>query len=191
MLTSERVLVLNASYEPVHICGVKRALVMVFTGTARVEEADAGRFLRSPSRAFPLPLVIRLQRYVRIPRREFNFSKKNIFLRDGYTCQYCGVMFASRDLTLDHVTPRSGGGDSSWENLVTCCKPCNHRKGNRRPEDAGLRLLRHPRPQTPQSYLYYLHAKGVGEEKWKKYFFYEYRHNEWMWRDDSSFPNPS
>lgn len=135
-------LILNASYEPLHVCSVKRAVALLMHGVAeRVE--DAAAVLRSPTAVFPVPSVIRLRRYVRRPiRHRVAFNRKNVFRRDENTCQYCGLK--SHDLTLDHVLPRSRGGPTSWENVVACCRACNARKRDRTPEEARMALRRAP-----------------------------------------------
>ena len=124
------VLVLNASYEPINICGARRALVLVLKGIARTEE-EHGLMLHAQRSRIAMPSVIRLLEYRRIPHQTRALSRKNILLRDRNTCQYCGVLLPSSDLTLDHVVPRSRGGNSTWENLVACCHVCNRKKGNR------------------------------------------------------------
>src|SRR2546421_3854611 len=129
------VLVLNASYEPINICAARRALVLVLKGVAITEEEN-GHYLHSARLAIRLPSVIRLLEYRRIPHQTRALSRKNILLRDRNTCQYCGELLASSELTLDHVVPRSRGGTSSWENLVACCHSCNRRKGNQLPLEA-------------------------------------------------------
>ena len=123
----QQVLVLNASYEPLNVTTVRRAHVLVFKGKAEViEELQQG--LRSATDTFPWPHVIRLVSYVRVPRAvQRKISRRALFARDGWRCAYCGTT-AGR-LTLDHVVPRSRGGESVWENVVTACAPCNHRKG--------------------------------------------------------------
>lgn len=141
-LNGARVLILNASYEPLHVCSVKRAVSLLMHEVAeRVEDADT--ILRSPSRTVPVPSVIRLRRYVRRPHRQrVAFNRKNVFRRDEHTCQYCGVR--SNDLTLDHVMPRSRDGPTSWENVVACCRSCNARKRDRTPREARMLLRRRP-----------------------------------------------
>src|SRR3984957_1989666 len=124
------VLVLNASYEPINICGARRALVLVLKGIARTEE-EHGLTLHAQRCRVAMPSVIRLLEYRRIPHQTRALSRKNILLRDRNSCQYCGVVLPSSELTLDHVIPRSRGGNSTWENLVACCHACNRRKGNR------------------------------------------------------------
>ncbi|MEE9275633.1 MAG: HNH endonuclease [bacterium] len=138
-----RVLVLNQTFEPIHVCNARRAIRMMLVGKAESVEAD-GVMIRSERMRFRLPVVIRLRRYVKLPRYgEIPFSKKNIYRRDGYTCQYCSEMAGS--LTMDHVVPRSRGGETTWENVVCCCRACNARKGNRLIREAGMRLIRTPR----------------------------------------------
>ena len=142
-------LALNASYEPLMIVPSRRAIRLVLDRKAEVLEEDAHRCFRSVRLHHPCPVVIRLGRYVHVPRR-FRRQVTNTFLfaRDGYACQYCQRhkrQFRNREfLTRDHVLPISRGGDNSWKNVVTACSTCNHRKGNRLPQEAGLRLLTRP-----------------------------------------------
>ena len=119
---SRSVLVLNASYEPVNVVSAKRALTLICKGAAIVQETSSA-ILRATKMAFPLPAVIRLLTYRNIPKRTYTVSRKGIMLRDGHTCQYCGKGMSAAKLTLDHVTPKSRGGKSTWENLVACCYP--------------------------------------------------------------------
>lgn len=137
-----RVLILNASFEPLHVCSVRRAVnLLLHDVVERVE--DAGHVLRTPSTDFPVPSVVRLKRYVRRPHRQrVAFNRRNVFRRDDQRCQYCGERV--HDLTLDHVVPRSRGGPTSWENVVACCRPCNARKRDRTPEEARMALRRLP-----------------------------------------------
>src|SRR5688572_32784598 len=141
---NSRVLVLNASFEPINVCTARRAVVLILKGVANAEESSA-QWLHSSRFSMPMPSVIRLMEYIHIPFERKSLSRKNILLRDHNTCQYCGRQHAPSELTLDHVQPRSRGGESSWDNLVACCKRCNHRKGNRTPEESGMHLLRRPR----------------------------------------------
>jgi len=143
VLDGARVLVLNQTYEPIHVCNGRRAIRMVLLGKAVSIEND-GLLVRSESFHFRLPAVIRLLRFVHIPRTgEIPFSKKNIWRRDNYTCQYCGLV--GGHLTVDHVNPRSRGGLTTWENVVCSCRACNARKGDRLPHEAGMALMRSPR----------------------------------------------
>src|ERR1700738_5096816 len=138
------VLVLNASYEPINICAARRALVLVLKGVAAAEE-ESLHAIHSARAAVRLPSVIRLLEYRRIPHQTRALSRKNILMRDRYTCQYCHKALPSNELTLDHVIPRSRAGETTWENLVACCHHCNNRKGNRTPEEAGMKPAQPPR----------------------------------------------
>lgn len=165
------VLVLNATYEPVHVTRVRRALVLMLKGVAQAEEIAAAE-IHSTMRTLQAPSVIRLLSYRHIPQQTRALSRKNILLRDRYTCQFCGHRFAAAELTLDHVQPRSRGGRSTWENLVASCYGCNNRKGDRTPEEAGLRLIRKPRPFTLHTSRQLMRLMAHREEKWRKYLFY-------------------
>jgi len=165
------VLVLNASYEPVNICAARRAIVLVLKGVATAEE-QSHIVVRSALDSFRLPSVIRLLGYRRIPHQTRALSRKNILIRDRFTCQYCQRTLPSAELTLDHVFPRSRSGESAWENLVACCHDCNNRKGNRTPEEAGMRLSRQPRPFSLHTSRRLMRLLGRSDEQWKKYLFY-------------------
>jgi len=167
-----RVLVLNASYEPINVCSERRAVVMIFKGVARVEEHN-GRILHSAKTEMRAPSVIRLTDYIHIPYKSRSLSRKNVLLRDNLQCQYCGKHVAPADLTLDHIHPRSRGGESSWDNLVACCKRCNHRKGNQTPEEAGMNLMQRPRGFSPHVNRQIIRHIGRADEAWRKYLFYE------------------
>jgi 5-methylcytosine-specific restriction endonuclease McrA len=147
----QQVLVLNASYEPLNVCTVRRAHVLVYKGKAEVIE-QLEKPLRSASSSFTWPHVIRLVHYVRVPRAvQRKISRRALFARDGWRCVYCGT--SGGRLTLDHVVPRSRGGESTWENVVTSCAPCNLRKGNRTLEESGLHLHTPPRPPAPVLFI--------------------------------------
>lgn len=167
-----RVLVLNASFEPINVCTERRAVVMIFKGVARMEEHN-GHMLRSQKIEMHAPSVIRLTEYRHIPFERRSLSRKNILLRDHSCCQYCGKQFSPAELTLDHITPRSRGGESSWDNLVACCKRCNHRKGSRTPEESGMHLLRRPRAFSLHVNRQIMRYIGRADEVWRKYLFYE------------------
>jgi 5-methylcytosine-specific restriction endonuclease McrA len=148
----QQVLVLNASYEPLNVCSVRRAHVLVWKGKAEVLES-LPQVLHSAADTYVWPHVIRLVQYVRVPRAiKRKISRRALFARDGWRCVYCGT--SSGRLTLDHVIPRSRGGESVWENVVTACSPCNLRKGNRLLEESGLRLKRQPRPPAPVLFIH-------------------------------------
>ena len=169
-LQYRQVLVLNASYEPINICGIRRAIVLLVNRVA-ISEEETPSIIRSPSVEMRIPAVIRLVTYVKIPYKRKAFSKKSIFLRDQYTCQYCGKSFQPGNLTLDHVLPKSRAGRSTWENLVTSCKTCNVRKGNRTPKEAGMKLQSRSKINS-LFYLQIIRFKGRENELWKKYIFY-------------------
>ena len=165
------VLVLNASYEPIHVCAVRRALVLVVKGLAATEESGEGR-VRSPSLSLAVPSVIRLLEYRRIPRQMRAISRKNILIRDQHTCQYCNRRFGAGELTLDHVVPRSRGGNNTWENLVACCLRCNNRKGNRLPQEASMSLSRQPKPFSLHTSRSLMRQLGDQQVNWRKYLFF-------------------
>jgi 5-methylcytosine-specific restriction endonuclease McrA len=165
------VLVLNATYEPINVCAARRALILILKGVAQPEEF-AATLLHSAHHSMKLPSVIRLLEYRRIPHQTRALSRKNILMRDRYTCQYCMRTMASGELTLDHVVPRSRHGETAWENLVACCHFCNNRKGSRTPEEAGMRLVRQPRPFSLHTSRHLMRLLGRSDEKWRKYLFY-------------------
>lgn len=142
-------LALNASYEPLTVVPVRRAVRLVLDQKAELLEADDARAFRSEKAEVPFPLVIRLVRFVHVPRR-FRRQVTNTFLfaRDNYSCQYCGrhrsELRGRQFLTRDHILPLSRGGGNTWENVVASCSPCNNRKGNRLPEEAGMKLISTP-----------------------------------------------
>jgi 5-methylcytosine-specific restriction endonuclease McrA len=165
------VLVLNASYEPINVCAARRALVLVLKGVAAPEET-ASLHVHSARQTLHVPSVIRLLEYRRIPMQARSLSRKNILMRDRYTCQYCLRTFGSNELTLDHVIPRSRAGETTWENLVACCHPCNNKKGSRTPEEAGMKLARAPRPFSLHTSRHLMRLLGKSDDQWRKYLFY-------------------
>jgi 5-methylcytosine-specific restriction endonuclease McrA len=147
-----RVLVLNASYEPINVCNIRRATVLVLKERAEIIERGEGA-LHSERLTFSRPCVIRLIRYVRIPRdvHRRKITRKAVLARDAWTCQYCGNQ--STGLTVDHVIPRSRGGESVWENIVASCAPCNRKKGSMTPREAKMHPRSHPRPPGPTVFI--------------------------------------
>ena len=148
-----RVLVLNATYEPINVCTVRRAVVLLLKEKA--ELLERGRWeLHSESSTLARPVVIRLVSYVNVPRdaHRRKITRRAVFARDSWTCQYCG---SRSNLTVDHVIPRSKGGSSSWENIVASCAPCNRRKGDRLPRQAGM----HPRARPAHAARGDLHPR--------------------------------
>ena len=163
-MLSSSVLVLNLNYEPINVCNVRRAVVLLSKGKAELLEDGRGE-IRSAKLSMIIPSVIRLVYLVRRPFVQRKLSKKEVFLRDRYVCQYCGVQM--KDLTLDHVKPRRQDGVHSWENIVSACGPCNRRKAGRTPEEAGMRLMRAPKAPYPSPY-YLLHNRTIYDE-WQKF----------------------
>lgn len=161
-----KVLVLNASYEPLNICTWRRAIVLLLKGKAeQVEHNNNGRLIYADT---PLPTVIRLRHYVKIPYKEISLSRRNILHRDSYTCQYCGVR--RHDLTIDHIIPRSRGGGDTWDNVTAACLKCNVKKGNRTPKEAAMPLRSQPR--RPFSHVLFeisKHSSSNGDSVWQKY----------------------
>jgi 5-methylcytosine-specific restriction endonuclease McrA len=163
----DSVLVLNQNYEPLNICSVRRALVLVLGGKAELLEAAKGR-IASATRAFPFPSVIRLVHLIKRPRPRVKLTRKEIFLRDGYTCQYCGIR--TSNLTIDHVIPRSRGGSHTWDNVVAACQPCNHRKGGKSVAEARMTLLMQPHePRAGRYYTVERRIDGGLQETWSKF----------------------
>ena len=173
MALDGRVLLLNQTYEPLGTVSVARAVIMTFKDTVTVEEFDSERVLRSVRAEFRVPSVIRRRTYINVRRRQeaSGMKRMRIYMRDKFRCQYCGEKKAASELTLDHILPRSRGGDNSPVNIVTACVACNNRKGNRTPAEARMPLL------TSQSALrvklervvlcHYAEARA----EWRKYLF--------------------
>jgi len=153
------VLVLNQNYEPLHICNARRALVLVLGGKAEVLQEDMDVHLHTSTDDYTVPSVVRMMYLVHRPRPRVKLTRREIFLRDNYTCQYCGKV--THDLTLDHVHPKSRDGKHTWENLVSACKECNHRKGGRTPEEARMRLKKSP--CEPRAGAYYAIQRRLAE----------------------------
>jgi 5-methylcytosine-specific restriction endonuclease McrA len=151
------VLVLNANFEPINVCNTRRAIGLVLTGKAALVANGRG-YIHTVTREIPLPSVIRLEHMIQRPRPHVKLTRREIFRRDNFTCQYCG----RRDtvLTIDHVLPRHLGGVYVWTNVVAACAQCNHRKGGRRLEEAHMTLLHSPKePPASASYLYEHHLE--------------------------------
>ena len=158
------VLVLNQNYQPLNVCNARRAIVLIGLGKAEFTENGRGD-IHSISQTFPLPAVIRLLRMVKRPLMQRKLSRRAVFLRDDFVCQYCGT--ETRLLTLDHIKPRSRGGAHIWENVVSACIQCNHRKAGATPVEANMRLLRKPAPPRPDPYSLFHHRKILDE--WRQF----------------------
>jgi len=159
------VLVLNQNYEPLNVCNLPRAFRLVFGEKAEVIEYDH-QVIRTPRTEFRAPSVIRLQYQIRRPRPRVKLTRREVFSRDRHTCQYCG--HSKNDLTLDHIVPRHRGGGHTWDNLVTACKACNHRKGGKTPDEARMPLRLSPaEPKATSLYLFgqYLDSN----QEWEKF----------------------
>ncbi len=164
-----RVLVLNASYEPLQIISVRRAVILLLQEKAELVEA-AQQQLRAAGFAMDVPLVIRLVRYIRIPRQmKLPCSRRGVIARDRETCQYCGIQPGRAQLTIDHVVPRSQGGQTVWDNVVTACRDCNRKKGGRTPEQANMQLRTVPR--QPQYVAFALLGELERHDVWRKYAY--------------------
>jgi len=164
---SGKVLVLNQNYEAMSICNVQRAVVLLFLGKAELIASKNSKLVRSVSRAMPFPTIVRLRLYIRVPYKKIVLSRKNILRRDHHKCQYCNR--SDLPLTIDHIIPKSKGGDDSWENLVAACVKCNNKKGDRSPEDALMALIR--RPSRPSHITFMKHFVGKIDDEWRPYLY--------------------
>ncbi len=165
LLVSSAVLVLNQNYEPLNVCNEKRAIVLVDRGKAEVLEHGIGH-IRTPSEIYQRPSVIRLVYLIKRPRPKARLTRREIFLRDNFTCQYCGLR--GKDLTLDHVIPRHRGGKHTWDNLVSACRACNHRKGGKLVDEAKMALRRAPfQPRISTYYMLNQYLQSYSE--WQKF----------------------
>jgi 5-methylcytosine-specific restriction endonuclease McrA len=159
------VLVLNQNYEPLNVCNARRALLLIHGGKAEVLENGRGH-IATPNLAFPRPSVIRLVYLIKRPRPRVRLTRREIFMRDHYSCQYCGLK--TRDLTLDHVIPRHRGGKHTWENLVSACRSCNHKKGGKLLPESHMSLRR--LPFEPKASSYYLFGQYLEDyDEWQKF----------------------
>ncbi len=159
------VLVLNSNFEPIHVCGFQRAIGLMLSEKATLILNGRG-MIKTATTSFPIPSVIRLSRMVHPPRPKVALSRREIFRRDHFTCQYCGKV--TPFLTVDHVIPKHLGGTHRWTNLVAACSVCNHRKGGRSLSETNMKLLRQP-IEPPQS-AYYIFSRYLPENhEWKEF----------------------
>jgi 5-methylcytosine-specific restriction endonuclease McrA len=195
---SHRVLVLNRLWQAVNVIGPKRAVSLLFQGHARVLYSGEGDFrvynleewidfsiehageverpcIHSIHLALLIPSVLLLDAYDRVPGKEVRFSRRTLFERDGYCCQYCGRECEDHELNMDHVIPRHHGGRTTWENIVTSCITCNSYKANRLPHEAGMRLRHPPRKPRWRPLVSFLEESDI-EEDWR-YFLKDQRAN--------------
>ena len=167
-LLNRAVLVLNANYAPMMVCTAKRAICLDVLNKIDVL-ANYEEKVNSPSITFNLPSVIKIRDFVKYDNLSVDLSRKNILSRDEHFCQYCGDK--NSPLTIDHILPKGRGGQDSWENLVTACKPCNQKKGDKTPEEANMQLKRKPKRPNRLHYFYkYVNEK---QKEWKPYLFME------------------
>ena len=161
-----QVLLLNQSYEPLQICNMRRAIILIFLGKAHsVEQYDDE--IRSVSYSMQMPAVIRIYNYINLPRNSIVLTRKNILKRDSLSCQYCGTK--NSPLTVDHITPKVRGGKDSWENLTTACVSCNNKKGNRTLREANLKLL--SKPRVPSRITFIQRFVRTPIKEWRPYLF--------------------
>ncbi len=162
---SETVLVLNANFEPINVCHLRRAIGLILTEKASLVVNGRGS-IQTACSTFPRPSVIRLQKMIHRPRAQVKLTRREIFRRDNYTCQYCGKH--TNDLTIDHVIPRHLGGQQTWTNVVAACSSCNHKKGGRTLAESKMTLA-HP-PKEPPSSAMYIFGKHLKEySEWEPY----------------------
>ena len=167
----ESVLLLNATYEPLRVISWKRAITLVTLDKVEVLETY-DRKVRSVTLAIRLPAVLRLLHLVRFRNHTIRFSRQNIYTRDKFQCQYCGRRMDSCDLTYDHVIPKSMGGRTAWENIVTCCLPCNKKKGGRTPTQARMHLIRRAKRPSWHPMLMITLRVAQTPDSWRDYLFW-------------------
>lgn len=144
-----KTLIINQGYQPLAAVSWQRAMCLQFRDTVEVISTYEDWYIHSASDVFEVPAVMRLTAYSKPPPSHTKFSRENVYLRDEYTCQYCGSIKPPRNLTFDHVHPRSKGGPTTWTNIVTACRPCNHRKADRTLRESGLKLRNEPQMPNP------------------------------------------
>lgn len=165
-LLNKVVLVLNANYAPMMVCSARHAVCMVYLDKVDVL-AKYPEKIKSPSKYFDLPSVIKVSDYVRYDNLSVELNRKNIISRDNHICQYCGI--SKTPLTVDHVIPKGSGGADLWENLVTACKPCNQKKGNKTPDEAKMKLMK--KPKRPNRLHYFQRLVTDSQADWRPYLF--------------------
>jgi len=166
-IINRNVLMLNQNYEPLTICSARRAIVLLFQGKAEMIETADGLKIRTVTKSYSLPSVVRLWQYRRVPFRHIMLSRKNIITRDGHRCQYCGTGKGS--MTIDHIVPRKLNGGDTWENMVCACIKCNNKKGDRTPDQARMTLIR--KPTRPSHINFIQRHLGANDRPWRPYLF--------------------
>ena len=164
------VLVLDVGMRPLRVENWQRAICDLFLGKVEVLEYSKDRTIQGVNRAWPMPSVVRVLHNFKRDRIRVKFSRLNIYTRDGFKCQFCGQRFESEDLTFDHVIPRSRGGKTTWENIVTACVSCNKAKSDRTPAEAHMKLLKQPRkPAYLPAMTVKMDMRRIPED-WKPYW---------------------
>ena len=161
------VLVLNSNYEPLNVCNLRRAIALIHLGKAEILHFE-DRTIRTSQGDLQSPSVVKLRQLVRRPMPQLRLTRRGVFARDNYTCQYCGI--STRELTIDHVVPKRHGGGATWENLVACCRRCNARKGDKSPAQVGMSLRRAPRRPRYVPYISLTkYVAGQKNDAWRTY----------------------
>lgn len=166
-ILNTRVLILNQTYEPLAICRLDKAIILTFLQKADVVSNYKNITINSSNKSFAVPSIIKLNRYVKMPYKKIEFSRRNILKRDNHTCQYCG---SKSSLTVDHVHPKSRGGQDTWENLTTACVKCNNKKGNRTPKEANMVLI--SEPYKPSYHGFLKTTIGKTEKEWEQFLYF-------------------
>jgi hypothetical protein len=161
---AKKTLILNQDYTALTVCSVQKAFILVYLNKAELVIEAKDRMMRSVTSTYPMPSIIRLYKYVHLPYKGVMLNRQNIFKRDNHQCQYCGT---HEDLTLDHVMPKSRGGKSSWDNLVTACRGCNSKKGDFTPEEA--RMPMRIKPFKPSFIMFLRDFSGNADAEWMQY----------------------
>lgn len=165
------VLVLNQNFEPLNICYARRAIILIYRRKAEMLENGSG-FFHTVDTLFPIPSVIRLVYMIKRPRRKPKLTRFEVFNRDHFACQYCGK--PTSHPTLDHIIPRYRGGQNTWENVVSACAHCNRRKAGKTPNEAGMQLVREPRPPRGNGYISIPYHRQQNQPEWQKYLYKNY-----------------
>lgn len=194
MSLNQHVLVLNRCWQAVNVCTVQRAFALLYTGHAQVVNQDENGFntysfkewcdvpadldeaassVQTVSVRIRIPRIILLMFFDRVPNKDVKFTRQNVFERDKNTCQYCGRKFERKDLNIDHVVPRQHGGLTTWTNIVCSCIPCNSRKANRTPEQAGMHLIRRPKKPRWRPFLEIQFTKSA-DRSWSHFLDFAY-----------------
>jgi 5-methylcytosine-specific restriction endonuclease McrA len=164
---NRNVLMLNQNYEPLTVCSARRAIVLMFQGKAEMIETADHLKIHTVSTSYDLPSVVRLWQYRRVPFKKIMLTRKNVITRDGHRCQYCGTTKGA--MTVDHVIPKRLKGVDTWENMVCACVRCNNKKGDRTPEQAGMKLRKQPR--RPSHITFIQRHVGDSDQRWRQYLF--------------------